>query len=314
MDSSSAVEPPREAREDGSRAQRLTVIFNPVAGLGRRRRYTETLRHLDALGCRLDVRQTGGPGDAEIFARAAAEGGCDRVVVAGGDGTINEAVNGLAGAGVPLAILPLGTANVFAAEIGLDLDPRTIAETVAGGPARPVCLGRVREADGGSGLFSLMLGAGFDAHVVAGVNLKLKRIAGKGAYVAESLRQLAAFRFPRYRVTVDGTAYEAASVVVAKAHYYGGRYVVAPDARLEQPRFHVCLFERGGPLAAARYALALQMGRLPVLPDYRIVTGTQVRIDGPAGDPVQADGDVIAHLPVEIEIVPDALSLVMPAR
>lgn len=292
---------------------RLLVIHNPTAGFGRGRRFDRTLRRLADLGCPIEVRRTAVRGDAEALARAAAAEGCGRVVAAGGDGTINEVVNGVAGSDRPLALLPLGTANVLAAEIGLDLDPDALARTIVDGAPRPICLGRIRGADGEVRLFSLMAGVGFDAHAVAGVSAGLKRLVGKGAYVVESLRQLVAFPFPTYRVTVDGAAYEAASVVVANGHYYGGRYSCAPDARLDKPKLHVCLFERRGALAALRYALALLRGRLDALSDYRIVTATRVRVEGPPGDPVQADGDIVAALPVEIEVVPAALRLVMPS-
>ncbi len=157
-----------------------------------------------------------------------------------------------------------------------------------------------------------MAGVGADAHGVEGVSLALKRVLGRGAYYVEMLRQLLVFGFPRYRLSVDGVAFDAASAVVAKGRHYAGRYLLAPEARIWEPLFHVCLFERGGRAAALRYALAMQRGRLPELPDYRIVTGRQVRIEGPVGDPVQADGDIVAALPVEVEVVPDALRLVMP--
>jgi diacylglycerol kinase family enzyme len=101
--------------------------------------------------------------------------------------------------------------------------------------------------------------------------------------------------------------------VVANGRYYAGQYVLAPDADLTEPSFQVCLFERGGRLAALRYVMALQLDRLVEEPDYRIVTGCEVRIEGPKGDPVQADGDIVAGLPVDIEILPGALRLSMPA-
>ncbi len=292
--------------------QRILIIHNPAAG-GRGGRGAAALARLRGLGCDLEVRATARRGDAEALARAAVSQGFDRVVAAGGDGTINEVVNGLAGSGVALALLPLGTANVLAAEIGLGSDPAELAVTILGGAPRSVCLGRVRQQGGAARFFATMAGVGADAHAVAGVSPALKRGLGKGAYYAEMLRQLVVFPFPRYRLRVDGTTYEAASVVVAKGHYYAGRYVLAPEARLAEPLFHVCLFEQGGRLAALRYALAMRRGRLGDLPDFRIVTGREVQIEGPAGDPVQADGDIVAALPAEMEVVPDALRLVMPA-
>ena len=231
-------------------------------------------------------------------------------MVAGGDGTINEAVNGLTGAGTqppPLAVLPLGTANALASEIGLDLSPERTARTIAMGRAVPVVVGRANDR-----VFSMMAGAGFDAHVVEAVNLDLKRLIGKGAYVWESARALWRFGFPGYRVTLDGTVHDAASVIVAKGHFYGGRFVCAPEARLTEPLFQVCLFRHPGAWNALRYATALGLGRLDRLPDYQVVPARDVLIEGPDGDPVQGDGDVIARLPVRIRLVPEALRLVMP--
>jgi YegS/Rv2252/BmrU family lipid kinase len=292
----------------------MTVVFNPAAGGRRRVRFDRTLELLRQSGCEVAVYATAGRGDAEAIARTfgVVPPPPDLLVVAGGDGTINEAVNGLlsnGGASPPLAILPLGTANVLAAEIGLDTAPPVVARTIAGGAAAQAYVGRANGR-----CFTAMAGAGFDAHVVANVDLRIKRRLGRAAYVLESLRQLFRFRFPRYRVTVDGQSFDAASVIVAKGHYYAGRYVCAPDARLDEPEFHVCLFERGGRWNAVRYALALASSRLPRLADFRVVRGRAVRIEGPPGDPVQGDGDIIARLPVRIEIAPQKLRLIVPAK
>ncbi len=261
------------------------------------------------------MRDTAARGDAKAWAREAVCSNYDAVVVAGGDGTIAEAINGLVGArdAPPLAILPLGTANVLAVEIGLSANPERLADVIAAGPIRTVSLGRICDRAGRHTYFSMMAGVGFDAHVVANVNLGLKRILGKGAYVAESLRQLAAFRFPRYRVVIDDRAYEAASVIVANGRHYAGRYVCAPDATISEPTLHVCLFESGGRWAALRYMAALQAGRLAERPDYRIVPVRHVAINAPAGESVQADGDIVAQLPVRIDGQADALRLVMPS-
>lgn len=291
---------------------RVQVIFNPTAGGARRQRYHAVLDRLLQAGVEVDERPTGKRGDAEAFAAELPRGACDRLVVAGGDGTVNEAVNGLgqnaAGGGTtPLAILPLGTANVLAREIGLSTRPAAVAAAILSGPARPVALG---EANGRR--FVLMAGVGFDAHVVAQVSKGLKRKLGKGAYVYETLRQIGRFDFPSYRVWVDGEERSVASGVVANARHYGGGFVIAPQATLEAPALEVCLFERAGRLSALKYAAALTLGLLPLLPDFRIVRGRHVRIQGPAEDPIQGDGDIVAALPAEIRVLPDALDLVFP--
>lgn len=197
---------------------------------------------------------------------------------------------------------------MLAAEIGLPAAAAALAEVVVAGPAVEVTMG---SANGRR--FTMMAGAGFDAHVVACVDLRLKRRLGKGAYIAESLRQLRRFPYPRYCVTIDGAPHEAASVIVARGRHYGGRYVCAPGASLARPEFSVVLFGSTGSFAAARYGLALVTGRLPLQSDIRILTGRRVAIEGPQGDPVQGDGDIIARLPVTIELSAHPIALVMPA-
>jgi diacylglycerol kinase (ATP) len=290
---------------DAERRPRLTVIFNPTAGRNRSRRFAKALRALEA-SADVTLRRTAARGDAEAFARKLPRG--EIAVVAGGDGTANEAANGLlAAGGGEMAIIPLGTANVLAAELGID---------GMGSAARAAASGtRLASRPGlanGRG-FLLMAGVGFDAHVVAGVSARLKRLIGKGAYVAETLRQLWRFPFPRYRVTIEGQIHEAASVIVARGHFYGGRFVVAPDARLDSEEFHVCLFRRGGRWRTIGYALALALGRLHRLSDVTIIRARRLVIDGPPGDPVQGDGDLIGRLPVTIELSPAVIGLRRPA-
>ena len=299
-------------RPGRGRGQRLLVIHNPVAGWRRRRRLQAVLDQLVRRGCIVAVRETTRRGDAEALARTARAEDYDRIVVAGGDGTINEAINGLADRRLPLAVVPLGTANVLAAEIGLGVAASNVARAIAEGSAAAVALGRISSRDGQVRRFSMMAGVGFDAHVVARVDPVLKRWTGKFAYVLASLRQIVAYRDRIYDVTVDGRRTRAASVIVAKGHFYGGRFVVAPDARLDEPCVHVCLFGRSGRWHAIRYAAALLFGRLHRLPDVTLVRALKVEVAGPAGEPVQVDGDLDGQLPVVIDIDDRALRLAMP--
>jgi diacylglycerol kinase (ATP) len=265
------------------------------------------LEDLVRLNVSFEVQETTAPGDAERFAREADPARVDVVVAAGGDGTVNEVINGLAASGLPLGLVPLGTANVLAAEIGQDLEPRAVAATLAQGDIRRIALG---SANGRR--FIVMAGAGFDAHVVREVSVPLKRRLGKGAYVLASIDQLIRFDFKPYRVRVNGSAYDAASVVVANGRFYAGRYLCAPAAALDQPSLEVCLFERGGRLPAIGYAAALLADRLPELKSFKTIRTDRVTIEGRDGEPVQGDGDVLTRLDVEIEVVPDALRLIVP--
>jgi YegS/Rv2252/BmrU family lipid kinase len=283
------------------------IILNPAAGWRRRQRLVPVLTRLREYGCAVDLRETQAHGDAERFAAEADPTAFDVVVAAGGDGTVNETINGLARSRLPLGLIPLGTANVLATEIGLRTDPASLARCVALGRPRPVTLG---VANGRR--FILMAGAGFDAHVVAGVSVPMKRRLGKGAYILSTLRQLLVFTFPSYEVLIDNTAQHAASVIVANGRYYGGRFVCAPDASLESATLRVCLFERSGRRATIGYALAMFTGRLPKLSSFRVIEARRIEIRGRPGEPLQGDGDIIGELDVAIEVLPNALDLIYP--
>jgi YegS/Rv2252/BmrU family lipid kinase len=303
------VEPkPPRSRPRRQAGRRVLVIVNGLVRGRRRRRLEAVLARLEGLGCTVETLETRGPGEAEGMARHGAASGHDVVVAAGGDGTVNEVVNGLAGRATLLAVLPLGTANVLAAEIGLPRAPRQLAELVAHGQARPIHPGRVDRRR-----FVMMAGAGLDAHAVAAVDPRLKRRLGMGAYWLALLRAYLSFSYPSYRVEVGGTAHRAASVVVANGHYYAGRFVCASEARLDEPGFRLCLFAAPGRLSALRYGLALLLGRLEGRADYTVIAARALTISGPPGEPVQADGELVATLPARFEVAPEPLYLIMPA-
>src|SRR6201994_588577 len=193
----------------------MIVIFNPVAGRRRAHLLWRVLDVLVANGVRLDIAETHRAGHAETLAREAARRGEPMVVAAGGDGTIAEVANGLMGTTARLGVIPLGTANVLAHELGLPFAPRSVAAALAFGRTSTLWPGMAHGADG-TRLFVQMLGVGFDAHVVRNVPLRLKKIFGKGAYVLQSARELTRYRFPVIRLRVDDLETEAASVIISK--------------------------------------------------------------------------------------------------
>ena len=253
------------------------------------------LERLAALGCEATRHDTTGPGDARWVAAQISRTDYDAIVVAGGDGTINEVVNGLTPQAPALAIVPAGTANVFASEIGLADDPDRIADTIATGASETVYAASVGER-----LFLQMAGIGFDATVVDTVDLGLKRRIGKGAYVWQSLRLLGNYAFPRFTLTIDGTAFDVGSAIVANGRLYGGHYVCAPAASPFRADLEICMFLDGGPIATLDYGRALIMGRLPTHRRFRIVSGREVAIAGPKGAPIQTDGEIVGRVPAII--------------
>jgi YegS/Rv2252/BmrU family lipid kinase len=290
----------------------VLIVFNPTAGAGRRRRLARAVAALIARGVRLDLAETRGPGDAETLARDAAGRGVRVVVAAGGDGTIAEVAAGLAGSAAALGVLPLGTANVLAWELGVPAAPERAAAVVASGRTALLSPGVARFADGRQRLFVQMLGAGFDAEVVARLDLALKRRIGRAAYVWQSLRELPRFGFPRITAELDGVAVTAASVIVTKGRLYAGRYRIAPNARPGEPGFQVVLFRRPGAMQAALAALALPLGLIPRLPGVEIVPARRIVLTATEGVPVQADGDPVGTLPVSVTDAPGTLRILLP--
>jgi diacylglycerol kinase (ATP) len=295
------------------------LIVNPTAGTVKQRRLDRAFRRLAERGVEIVVRETTRRGDAEDFAREAARNdpNAAAVIAAGGDGTINEVANGLiagragsaqAGSGPALGVIPLGTANVLAAELGLPSDPVGAADAIALGARRTIHLGLCNER-----YFLMMCGVGFDARVVAAVRPAVKRQLGKGAYVLETLAEMLRHPGTRYQVEIDGAIQDAASAIVANGHFYAGRFVVAPDARLDDPGLDVCVFPGGRRIDAMRYATALTLGRLQRQPDLSLRPGRLIVVDGPVGDPIQGDGDTIGHLPARIIAGAATLDVLAPS-
>lgn len=297
----------KETRTGAARPRSLLVVYNPVAGWRRPGLLEQVVAALEAAGASVVIRRTATRGDAEGFARAARDEGYDRLLVAGGDGTINEAVNALAGSALPLAIVPMGTANVLATEIGLAAEARAIADTALEGPVARIALGQVNNRR-----FTLMAGVGFDAEVVRSVDPGVKQRLGKLAYVLATLKLLLRYRAPHYIVHANGRQFAVGSVILANGRHYGGAFVCAPDARLDWPSLELCLMQARGRRAILRYALALALGRLHRQRDVEIVATREAVIEGPAGDPVQGDGDILGVLPVRIAIAPETLLLAVP--
>lgn len=286
---------------------RYLVIHNPVSGRRRGAFLSDVLSELSAAGCAVELYHTTAAGDAERRARDVDDGAFDGIVVAGGDGTINETINGLEDSSLPLGIIPMGTANVLAAELGLPTSAKAVADVLAQGNRRRIYLGN---ASGRR--FAMMAGIGFDAHVVANLNAPLKRWVGKGAYVWQSCIEFMRYRPVLYRIRVDNTDWHAASAVIANGHFYGGRFVCAPEARLDEPRLHVCLFRRAGRLQVLRYGSALLMGRLNRLKDVAVVPATAVKVLDSEDEPVQGDGDIVARLPATVSIETGGFDVIAP--
>lgn len=296
-------------------ANKAVLIYNPKTG-----RYgSNRLPPIDAiceqfrsLGVHVDLRQTAGPGDAAKIAHAAATNGTRNVIVSGGDGTINEALQGLIDTDARLAILPRGTANVLARDLGIPLDSFAAANVIARGNTRKIYAGcAIDEATQTKRYFLLMAGIGLDASVVRRVDPRLKKRFGRAAFWFSGFSHLANWRPTPFDLEIDGKIFHGTFAAIGKAASYGGDLSVTPRARLEQPDFEVCVVSTHSRLRYLRLLPYVMRGGVPEDKDHvTFVRTTRVLATGHA--PVQVDGELIGKLPMTFEIVARPVEIVVP--
>jgi len=288
----------------------MLVIYNPTAGRRKVRHLWSVLDVLVGHGVRLEVARTNHAGHAESLAREAVSAGIRQVVAAGGDGTIAEVAAGMAGSATPLGIIPLGTANVLAHELGLPSAASDIAATLVSGRSSLLWPG-VSHGAAGTRLFVQMLGIGFDAQVVHHISRPVKRLIGRGAYVVQTLRELPRYGFARTLVRIDGQLHEAGSVIISKGCLYGGPYLLAPEAAFDRPGFSVVLFGRSGVGSALLAGAALPLGRLSQLPGVVRLRASEISFDGEQVLPAQSDGDPAGWTPLRVTDAPAPIPIVV---
>lgn len=259
----------------------------------------------------MHVRLTQKKGDAEGWARGAAGDGAPLVIAAGGDGTFNEVINGIANSETAMAIVPLGTTNVLAKELGVPEDVAGATDIVLRGKVYSVSLGRVScvfHSLPVSRYFCLMAGIGFDGEAVYGVSGTLKKHSGKGAYVLSGLKTLMKYSPGDLSFMVNGAAYTGYSAIVGNASKYGGNFKITPDAMLDDPHLRIVLMHGKRRRDILRYIYGIFRRRHLQLKDITYLKGDSVRIEGTAR--IQIDGDYLGTTPATITVVPDALKLI----
>ena len=302
-----------------------TLIYNPVAGglsRHRERQVREAAAALATQGIAAKVVPTTGPNTAVELARTAAAQGDELVLVCGGDGTINEVINGLAQTPTTLGILPGGTANIFAKELGLPHHPVRAARELGQWVPRRIALGRaITEKNGGGPsairYFLSLAGVGFDAYIVNKLTWDFKRGWGVLAYVWEAIRQALRYPYPPFVCRLNERELPATFAVVQRTTRYAGWLRLAPGADIFAPRFEVCVFKSRNWLRYSFYAAAVVLRQHHRLKDFEVVPAQRVECS-PAtlGDRVyfELDGELAGQLPATFEIVPDALTVLVPSK
>ncbi len=265
-------------------------------------------------GHSVSVIPTTGPATAGGIARKSIEEGADLIVAAGGDGTIHEVVDGMVNSNVPLGILPGGTANVLANEIGLGNNLQAAAASLSQCVAHRITIGRIQRGSETRHFLS-MAGAGFDADTVHRVRPKVKAKLGKVAYWITGFGQIVR-PLPVLEAHIDGRAYPCAFALVSRVRNYGGDFEIARNVSLLDDSFEVALFEGTHGRHFVKYLLGMMLGRLEGMSGVSYLRADRVVLTGPAGTPVhiQTDGEYAGTLPATVDTVPDALTLLMPPR
>jgi YegS/Rv2252/BmrU family lipid kinase len=295
---------------------RACIIFNPMA---RGEKATLFRARLSALAQEVTLKPTQRAGGGRELASEAVREGFDTIVAAGGDGTVNEVLNGIVDAPeglnmARLAVLPLGTVNVFAKEIRM---PATLARAwsvIRAGQERRVDLGEAEFATDNGPVrrcFVQMAGAGVDARAVELVDWELKKKIGMFAYIVAGLKAMREAK-PLIEVSTGGVTLAGEQVVVGNGRYYGGRYRIMPRASLDNGRLDVSVMPHANWTALARCVAGLLFRRLYTTGGLHHAAGSEIEIRSSARVPFQLEGDLVGRLPARLRVRPRALRVIVP--
>jgi diacylglycerol kinase (ATP) len=297
----------------------LALLVNPAARGGARTAVADTVaQRLRASGIRVAVISGGSAADSSSLLRTALHAGVDGVLVAGGDGTVNLAVQELAGTGIPLGIIPAGTGNDLAAAIGVrGLHADATVDAALAGRTRAIDLARVTRADGSTRLFGTVLASGFDSKVNDRANA-MRWPRGHVRYDIAVLVEFLRLRDVPFRVTFeheDGAAETIdeplVMVSVGNGRTYGGGIPICPEAMLDDGLLDVTLVRPAGRLRLLRLLPRVYKGTHLTVPEVHTRRVRAVTLEA-SGLTAYADGDPLGALPLRVEAVPSALTVFGP--
>jgi YegS/Rv2252/BmrU family lipid kinase len=281
---------------------RICIIVNPAARGAKAR-----LNRLDRLTRNVVIRMTAGPGDAEAQTERAVEQGFTTIVAAGGDGTINEVVNGIGSAPVALGILPMGTVNVLAMELGIPFDLVSAWKVIRTGKIR-----LIDEACANGHLFVQMAGIGLDAQIVERNNRQIKKVLGPLSYLLTATT-VAAEKPPRLLVTSDGhPPVQGSFVLVGNGRLYGGPFTLFKEADMQDGLLDVYVFRYMNYVALMRYFRGMLFGSLAKFSDVDYFKARHLFVEANRHVPLEADGELVGHAPVEFSVKRRKLRVLVP--
>ncbi len=297
--------------------EKIFIIYNKEAGKGSKTLTDKVESALKSRGAKVAMQSARSIEEDISLAQQAVESGrFDCVVAAGGDSTIRGVATGLRGSDLPLGIIPAGTGNVMAQEIGLKKKADLIANTLLNGEVKTIYGATANETP-----FYLMSGAGFDADIVAGLSHSLKKVIGKAAYTLPVFKTLLTQPLPEIWVRADEKVYTASWVIVTNIKHYGGTFLLSEDSALFKPGLHAVLFQPLSRRDLVAQLIALATNRLHKRDDVLILPCEKISISASKKDekeketpclPVQIDGERFGLTPLEIISDPKTVQLILP--
>lgn len=289
---------------------RAHCIVNPAAGKGlSKKQWDDIWQTLLRTGYDISYQFTGGKGECFSMAKKAVDDGIELVVAVGGDGTINEIVNGIIGSKIKLAVIPTGTGNDFVRTVNIPLDPVEAAIVVGTLQTKKIDIGKVGET-----YFINVAGIGFDAQVAAEVNKGTKLLTGKLAYLWAIVKAIMDFKPAKIEVSYKESkeVWEVLVLALANARYYGGGMEIAPKASIEDGLLDVVMIESMSRLEFIKSLPLLLKGEHLSHPKVKVHRWQKFSLAGDSSIHVHADGELLAGLPFDVEIMPKAMEIVIP--
>jgi diacylglycerol kinase (ATP) len=310
--------------------RRVALIYNPASGQNSSRRKAavgEIKAVLHQAGVETEAFETGGPGSATIIAEQAVRDGFDTVLACGGDGTVHESIQSLVGTDVALGVVPLGTANALAADLGLIASPTKVARILLNSAPARISVGRIHFEDNagnpGSRYFIVAAGIGADALLMSRLDSRLKRRLGYVLYLIEAFRIWATSSFPLFEAELPSNGNGGARVVevsqllAVRVRSFGGVLrTLAPGASLRNGSLSMLAFKTQSRLSYLSFLLAVIAGRHTFKGAVELMDSPSIECRTRNGSAeqlfVEADGEVLGSLPVRLEVVPHSLTLLIP--
>ncbi len=291
----------------GKTYDRVKVLVNPSSVNNPDATVQQLTDQLGSQGIEPETMIPSSPDDMAEEAQRCARESYDLVIGVGGDGTINLILNALAQSQTALAVVPLGTANALARQLGMPSDIALACKAITKGTKTRIDLGRVNGR-----YFGCTSGVGFDAEVIKDADKRIKRVSGYAAYLLSGIRGLMRGPTPSVRIKLDNDAEELRGymVLVNNGQYYGGDFVFAPNARMDDGILDIILFQRRDPGSVLRYAASLSSGT--IVQDDGVVyrRARRVEVQRHGRHAIHVDGEYIGRTPAEYTIAPLALDIV----